>query len=152
MPKIQVLVISIANPILIGIYKDYEIIQTIKLDGKTTEVLPLAFEEILKKHIIDEIYYVNGPGSYMAIKVAYVFLKSISIIKNIPLKACDGFEFNQNRPIKALGKKYFIKQDNNIVIQSIDSSMMLKEFELPKQLNINKFSDDSLPNYQLPAV
>jgi tRNA A37 threonylcarbamoyladenosine modification protein TsaB len=152
MPKIQCFVISISNPILIGIYQDYEIIQTIKVDGKTTEVLPLQFEEILKKYTIDEIFYVNGPGSYMAIKVAYVFLKSISVIKKIPLKACDGFEFNQNSPIKALGKKYFIKKDDEITIQNIDSSDILKDFELPKKLDINLFSEDSLPNYQLPAV
>ncbi len=152
MPKIQCLVISIANPILIGIYEDYEIIQTIELEGKTTEVLPLVFDEILKKYIVDEIFYVNGPGSYMAIKVAYVFLKSISIIKNISLKACDGFEFNKNSPIKALGKRYFVKNDDKIEIQSVDSLIILNKFELPIKLDKKLFSDDSLPNYQLPAV
>ena len=41
----------------------------------------------------------------MAIKVAYLFLKTISISKNIELESCSGFEFNKNSPIKALGKK-----------------------------------------------
>ena len=40
----------------------------------------------------------------MAIKVAYIFLKTISITRSIDLYACEGFEFNQNSPIKALGK------------------------------------------------
>ncbi|MEA1913986.1 MAG: hypothetical protein U9N30_01590, partial [Campylobacterota bacterium] len=62
------------------------------------------------------------------------------------------FAFNQRSPIKALGKKYFILKDDQISIQSIDSSVILQQFKLPQQLITQQFSDDCLPNYQLPAV
>lgn len=147
----KVLVISIASPILIGIYKDDELIKTISKEGMTSDILPFLFKGILEKYEIAELLYVNGPGSYMAIKVAYIFLKTLSITKNIPLKAIDGFAFNENSPIKALGKKYFIKKDGNISIDFI-GDREIKEFKLPKVLKIDMFSENSLPTYNLPAV
>jgi len=89
----------------------------------------------------------------MAIKVAYIFLKTFTQIKNIPLYACSGFELNQNSPIKALGKKYFILQDdNNIKIEFLEDKQKIYEFELPDNLTTIIYSTDILPNYQLPAV
>ena len=38
----------------------------------------------------------------MAIKVVYIFKNNL-ITKNIEFKAIDGFEFNENSPIKAFG-------------------------------------------------
>lgn len=87
----------------------------------------------------------------MAIKVSYVFLKSYSIAKNIIFKAVDGFYFNNNAPIKALGKTYFVKEGNNIILDTITPKKN-GEFYLPKSLNHKDFSDDTLPLYVLPAV
>ena len=148
---VKVLVISIATPFLIGIYKDDTLVETIQKEGKTSDILPVLFRDILSKYEVKELLYVNGPGSYMAIKVAYIFLKTISITNKIPLSACDGFEFNQNSPIKALGKKYFIKKDAEIIIDFIDENE-IKGFELPNKLDDKIFSEDSLPTYNLPAV
>ncbi len=148
----KILVISVANPILVGIYKDNNLMKTISQDGKTSDVLPIIFNNILKEYSIKEIFYVNGPGSFMAIKVAYIFLKTLSIVNNIPLKASDGFNFNNNSPIKALGKKYFFKsKDGKININFLEDKE-LEDFKLPKILDIKIFSKDSLPNYNLPAV
>ena len=152
----EVLVISISRPLLIGIYEDEKLIETYKDDGKTSDVLPMIFENILKKYNLDTIYYVNTPGSYMAIKVAYVFLKTISISKNINLKACSGFEFNQNSPIKALGKKYFFPSNNdenkNVKVDFLDNNTKIHDFELPNVLENIEFSEETLPIYNLPAV
>ena len=93
---IEVLVITISNPVLVGIYENKKLIEKIEIEGKTSDELPLVFEELLKKYEIKNLYYVNTPGSFMAIKVAYIFLKTISISKKIPLYACSGFEFNKN--------------------------------------------------------
>ncbi len=148
----KVLVISIANPILIGIYENDNLIKTISQDGKTSDVLPMVFDEILKEYNIEEILYVNGPGSFMAIKVAYIFLKTLSIVNDISLKASDGFSFNNNSPIKALAKKYFLKnKDGKIDIDFLEDKE-LKDFKLPQVLDIKIFNEDSLPNYNLPAV
>lgn len=118
----------------------------------TSDVLPIIFHEILEKFKIENIYYVNTPGSFMAIKVAYVFLKTISITKNIPLKSCTGFEFNGNSPIKALGKKYFINDENDIKVDFLDKDCTISDFKLPNVLENIKFSNETLPIYNLPAV
>ncbi len=153
MKKVDVLVISIANPILIGIYEDNNLIKTIEDSGKTSDVLPNIFKSILEDFEIITIFYVNGPGSYMAIKVGYIFLKTISIVRDIKFKATNGFKFNQNSPIKALGKKYFFNQDNDkIIIDFLKDTDKIIEFKLPNELQKDIFTEDCLPNYQLPAV
>lgn len=148
----EVLVISISKPLLIGIYENKKLIKTYENEGMTSDVLPLIFEDILKEYNLEKIYYVNTPGSYMAIKVAYVFLKTVSITKNIELKACSGFEFNENSPIKALGKKYFINDKNDVKVDFLDKNSKICDFKLPAVLERIEFSDETLPIYNLPAV
>lgn len=150
----KVLVVPISNPILVGLYdEENNLVKTINKEGKTSDILPQIFEEILKEYNINSIYYVNGPGSYMAIKVGYMFLKTISITKAIELKACDGFSFNNNSPIKALGKKYFFKaQDGNIIIDFLKEEDIIEDFILPQNLDESIFSDETLPSYNLPAI
>lgn len=148
----EVLVISISKPLLIGIYENKKLIRTYADEGMTSDVLPIIFDEILKEYSINKIYYVNTPGSYMAIKVAYVFLKTISITKNIDLKACSGFEFNENSPIKALGKKYFINDNGGVKVDFLDNNCKISDFKLPELLESINFTDETLPIYNLPAV
>ncbi|WP_419774554.1 hypothetical protein [Halarcobacter sp.] len=148
----EVLVISISNPLLLGIYKNKELIKELEIEGMTSDVLPVTFEKIINEYEINRISYVNTPGSYMAIKVAYVFLKTLAITKNIELMACSGFEFNDNSPIKALGKKYFINSDEGIKVDFLDKDTKIADFKLPKQLKQIDFSEETLPIYNLPAV
>ncbi len=150
---VSIVVVSISSPILIGIYENNVLIDSIQNEGKTSDVLPLIFDELLQKYTISNIYYANGPGSYMAIKISYIFLKTLSITKKIPLKAVSGFVFNDNSPIKALGKKYFFNgQDDKITIDFIEDLEELKDFKLPNDISNISFSEDTLPNYHLPAV
>ena len=148
----EVLVISISNPLLLGIYQDKELIKELEIEGMTSDVLPITFEKIINEYEISRISYVNTPGSYMAIKVAYVFLKTLAITKNIELMACSGFEFNDNSPIKALGKKYFINSDEGIKVDFLDKDTKIHDFELPNVLEGINFSSETLPIYNLPAV
>ncbi len=151
--SIDILVISISNPILVGIYNNDNLIETIDEEGKTSDVLPFIFEKLLKKYDIKNIYYVNGPGSFMAIKVAYIFLKTLCITNNILFKACDGFNFNNNSAIKALGKKYFFKnKDDRIYIDFLSQDDIIEKFTLPINLNTIIFYEDCLPSYNLPVV
>ena len=149
---IEILVITISNPLLIGIYENKRLIKEHKLDGKTSDLLPSLFEELLKEFDIKKIVYVNSPGSFMAIKVAYIFLKTISITKGIELNACEGFEFNQNSPIKALGKKYFIKDGKNIKVDFLEKDCIIHDFKLPMCIEKYNFNEETLPIYNLPAV
>ena len=155
MQQSKVLVISISNPIIVGIYQNDILIETVSKDGKTSDILPSLFDIIMKKYNVHEIYYVSGPGSYMAIKIAYIFLKTISIVNKIKLYAVSGFELNNNSPIKALGKKYFFREFNNsdesIVIDFIKDEKV-ESFVLPQTLDSLKYSENILPEYNLPAV
>ncbi len=134
-----------------GLYKNDKLFKTYRSFEKTSEILPKIFKDIEKLYTINKIYYAKGPGSFMAIKVSYVFLKSYAIAKNIKLKAADGFYFNNNSPIKALRKTYFIKEENNIILDTITLKKDV-EFLLPTSLNDMDFSEDNLPLYILPAV
>lgn len=151
--KVEALVISLASPLLVGIYKDSSLIKTYEIEGKTSDILPEVFGKILNEYELQNIYYVNGPGSYMAIKVAYLFLQTLCIVKKITLYATDGFTLNDNSPIKALGKKYFFKEhDGTIKIDFLENSSLLGSFQLPQVLNKDDFTSDPLPNYNLPAI
>lgn len=152
MHKYTCLVNSIATPMQVGVYFEDVLIEQYIIEGKTSDVLPLVFEKILEKYTLQTIVYVNGPGSYMAIKVAYIFLKTLSITKQIEFKACSGFVLNENSPIKALGKKYFFNRNGKIDIDECDISTIKKDFKLPNDLSLIEVSDDTLPNYNLPAV
>ena len=149
---IEILVITISNPLLIGIYEDKKLINEYKLDGKTSDLLPNLFEKLLKEYEINRIIYVNSPGSFMAIKIAYIFLKTISISKNIELVANEGFLFNENSPIKALGKKYFIKDENKIKVDFLEKDCIIRDFKLPMCIEKYNFNKETLPIYNLPAV
>lgn len=149
---IEVLVISISNPILIGIYENEELINEYKIEGKTSDLLPSLFEELLNKYNIQRLNYVNTPGSYMAIKVAYIFLKTISITKKIEFRAVEGFEFNEKSPIKALGKKYFIKDGKDVKVEFLEKDCIIRDFKLPKSISNINFNKQTLPIYNLPAV
>jgi hypothetical protein len=149
---IEVLVITISNPLLIGIYEDKKLIKEIKLDGLTSDVLPILFQDLLKKFDIKKISYVNTPGSFMSIKIAYIFLKTLCQIKNIEFLSVSGFIFNQNSPIKALGKKYFINDNGSIKVDFLPEFCKIQDFKLTKSIENIKFSQDTLPIYNLPAV
>ena len=87
----------------------------------------------------------------MAIKVAYIFLKSLSILKKIPLFATDAFYFNNNMPIKAIGKLHFVKVASEIKTQKFESTQEVN-FRLPDLLDINEFSTTATPLYKIGAV
>jgi tRNA A37 threonylcarbamoyladenosine modification protein TsaB len=147
----SVTVIALSSPLLVGIYKDDIKVDEFQSSEKSSESLAKLFDQILKKYEVKSIVYANGPGSFMAIKVSYIFLKTLSIVKNIPLFAIDAFYFNENSPIKAVGKLYFVKNSNRIETIKIDEPH-IKGFSLPKKLNFDDFYEDALPNYAISAI
>lgn len=148
----EVLVITISNPVLVGIYKDKKLVKEYKCEGKSSDFLPILFQELLQKYEIKQLSYVNTPGSFMAIKVAYIFLKTISLTKNIEFRAVEGFDFNEKSPIKALGKKYFFKTDEGIKVDFLQKDSIIRDFELPMSIEKINFKEETLPIYNLPAV
>jgi len=149
--SVDVLLVALSSPIQIGIYEDNKLIDTIVSEDKSSDVLPTIYKEIFEKYNVERLFYANGPGSFMAIKVAYIFLKSISILKNIPLFATDAFYFNNNQPIKAIGKLCFVKISSEIKTQKLET-VPVAEFTLPDVLDYKEFSKTTTPLYSIGAV
>jgi tRNA A37 threonylcarbamoyladenosine modification protein TsaB len=144
-------VIALTSPIIVGIYKEGRLVDRFESRRQSSDALPELFEIILQKYRLSHLVYANGPGSFMAIKVAYIFLKTISIVQGIRLLATDAFYFNGNQPLKAVGKLYFVKIAATIKTKKFETPVTA-EFRLPSQLNLNDFSDDTLPYYGIGAV
>ncbi len=149
--KVDIVLIALSSPLLIGVYEEKQLIDSISTQEKSSEILPILFKNLLSKYEIQNLFYANGPGSFMAIKVSYVFLKSLSILKNIPLYARDAFYFNNNQPIKALAKLYFVKISSEIKTQKLEKAPT-SEFILKDVLKYDEFSKQSTPLYAIGAV
>lgn len=140
-----------SSPLQVGIYQENKLIKSITTDEHTSEVLPIIFKDILKEFTCKRVFFARGPGSFMAIKITYIFLRTLSITKEIELFATDGFYFNDNSPIKAMRKMYFIKEDKDIITKIFEEEQN-SQFVLPEILKIENFSKDIEPLYILPAV
>lgn len=134
-----------------GVYEHNQLVKEYVTKDQTSEALPDIFKEILENFTCKRIFYARGPGSFMAIKITYIFLRTLSITNNIKLFATDGFYFNNNKPIKAMRKTYFVKKDAKIETQLFDEEQICK-FVMPKKLESEHFTKDIEPLYILPAV
>lgn len=134
-----------------GIYENGLLVEFFESEDKTSYSLPKIFNNLLKIYKCKKLYYVKGPGSFMAIKISYIFLKTLSISLNIPFFACEGFNVNQNSPIKAYGKLYFIKQNGKIVTKQYEKTQK-NDIILPKILKEINFTKEIEPLYVLPAI
>ena len=152
MPKsVDLVFITLSSPIKIGVYENNKLIDTVVSEEKSSEILPIIYQQLDKTYNIKKLFYANGPGSFMAIKVAYIFLKSMSVLKNIPLFATDAFYFNKNQPIKAIGKLCFVKIASEIKTQKLETAPNM-EFNLPDVLDYTEFSTTASPLYGIGAV
>lgn len=145
-------VIALGSPILVGVYDASGcLIESIKSDEMGSDALSEIFNDLLGRYSFRRLLYANGPGSFMGIKVTYLFLKTLSIVKKIPLLAADGFFFNENHPIKAYGKLYFVKNSTTISTTALNQPI-LKDFELPSVMQVENFKSDNAPYYGIDAV
>lgn len=149
--KYTLLIISISSPLLIGVYKDNSLIDSISSEKKTSEILLPIIMDVIDKYDISKIIYTRGPGSYMAIKLTYIMLKTIEITRGIQCFGCSGFAVNNNQPIKAIGNLYFIKEKETIITKKYEQPIKVK-FALPQSIHDLKIDEESSPEYMLPAV
>ena len=149
--KYTLLIISISTPLLIGVYEDDKLIQTISSHKKTSETLLPLINEYLDTYPISKIIYTRGPGSYMAIKLTYIMLKTIETVRGIKCFGCSGFTLNGAEPIKAIGNLYFIKEKETIITKKYEQPVET-HFVLPQSIHDLKIDEESTPEYILPAV
>ena len=136
---------------MIGFYENNKLVDVKEYDGLTSDTLLPTLKEILNKYNIEKIIYTSGPGSHMATKIAFVLLKTLNIIKDIPIFAISAFDLNGNKPIKALGKLYFIKEKETIITKRFDKNID-SSFFMPDSLDNINILKDIEPNYQISAV
>jgi hypothetical protein len=151
LPRYEAVIISIASPLIIGVYEDGVLIDEIKSEEKTSVILLKILTDIIEKYSCQHFLYTSGPGSYMAIKLTYITLRSLEILKEIDFDGCDAFSLNQKNPIKAMGKLYFIKEKDTIITKKFDEAVE-QRFELPSMLSEVAVLNDNRPMYILPAV
>ncbi len=147
----EIFIVSIASPLLLGVYRDGELIETIETKEKTSDILLKLLSELSSKYNYKRVIYTSGPGSYMAIKLTYITLRSLEILNDISFDACEAFTLNNNKPIKAMGKLYFVKENNTIITKKIDE-VLEQRFSLPSMLSEVTILKNNKPLYILPAV
>ncbi|NOR56654.1 MAG: hypothetical protein GQ531_10680 [Sulfurovum sp.] len=147
----KLLVISIASPLLLGVYEDDALIDSKTSELKTSEILLPMMMELLDKYPITAVIYTRGPGSYMAIKLTYIMLQTLEITKGIKCYGCSGFSLNDNQPIKAIGNLYFIKEKETIITKKYEQPVKAS-FALPQSIHDLEIDEESTPEYILPAV
>jgi len=151
LPQYELLVISISTPLLIGVYRDKELIETISSEQKTSEILLPLLVRSMQRYDLERIIYTRGPGSYMAIKLTYITLKTIEILRGIKCLGCSAFALNNGAPIKAMGNLYFAKEKETIITKKIEQPVNA-EFTLPQSIHDLPLDEASTPEYVLPAV
>ncbi|MDM5271295.1 hypothetical protein PGH07_03820 [Sulfurovum sp. zt1-1] len=151
LPEYQLLVISISTPLLIGVYKNKELIETISSEKKTSEILLPLLNTYMERYDLSSIIYTRGPGSYMAIKLTYIMLKTIEIARGIKCFGCSAFALNNGAPIKAMGNLYFTKEKETIITKKIEQPVDAK-FALPQSIQDLPLDEESTPEYIIPAV
>jgi len=145
------LIISISSPLLLGVYEEDRLIETFSSEMKTSEILLPLITDILKKYPVSKMIYTRGPGSYMAIKLTYIMLKTLEIVRDIPCYGCSGFALNGGEPIKAIGNLYFIKEKETIITKKYEQPVNAP-FALPQSIHDLEIDEESTPEYSLPAV
>ena len=147
----KLLIISISSPLLFGVYRDGELIETLSSDKKTSEILLPFLTKLIDKYNIEAIIYTRGPGSYMAIKLTYIMLKTLEIVKDIKCFGCSAFALNNAQPIKAIGNLYFFKEKETIITKKLEQPVDAS-FALPQSIHDLEIDEESTPEYILPAV
>jgi len=145
------LINTLATPMQIGCYQDDHLSCIRQTTGKASDALLVLLEELLETYPITHIIYVNGPGSYMAIKLTYIALATLEKLRGISFEGCSAFVLNGNRPVRAMGQLYFVKEKETIITQKFDEHVP-QEFGVPDYLGDLELEPENIPLYVLPAV
>jgi len=145
------LINPIADPMQIGCYQNDRLLCQRYEEGKVSDIFLKTLVSLTETYAISRIFYVSGPGSYMAIKLTYIALATLAELRGIPFKGCSAFHLNGYRPIRAMGSLYFIKEKETIITQKIDEYVP-QEFGMPEYLGNLECEPENTPLYILPAV
>ncbi|MEO1941956.1 MAG: hypothetical protein ABGW77_03585 [Campylobacterales bacterium] len=147
---VEVVVVPFQSPILVGIYRDRKLERKLQLEGRVSDTLPPFFEELLRQEELSGLYYSRGPGSFMGLRLTYLFLKTLSIICQIPFQGVDSFYFTGGKPIKGPGSSFFLKKEDIIIVSREVDEVGIPS--LPPVLEPADFKGEVEPLYLVKAV
>ncbi|MDE5602359.1 MAG: hypothetical protein K2I71_00330 [Helicobacter sp.] len=152
MKEYNLLVFSTSKPLKIGVYDGQRFLESFQMQGQLSDCLLPLFAQVCDKYPkIQTLFFINGPGSFMALKLVYIFAKTLAITQGVEILAANGFEFNGDSPIRAYGKSYFVRKNGQIFLESFEDSIEETEYTFPQILNKDCFSQSIKPLYLLPA-
>ena len=152
MPKSILLVNPISTPVQFALYDadSKNLLKKWEESGYVSDILTDVIENIIEDNDIEKIVYVNGPGSYMGIKLSYILLRTLEMTKKIPFTACSAFSLNNGKPIKAMGKLYFVKEED-IIIKKLEN-IIPQDFAMPDSIDEVEILPNRVPDYKIPVV
>lgn len=151
MRKVDIIVIALGSPLLVGVYEAGVLIESLHSEEKSSDYIPVLFEEFLSSYDITHIVYANGPGSFMAIKMSYLFFKTLELVRGTKLLSASAFFFNGYTPLKAMGTLYFHYTPEGIVMKPL-CEIQPQNMALPSHFELGQYSIECAPNYIIPAV
>ena len=150
LPSRTLLINPVASPLQFALYEGGKLQRSWERDGYASEVLLPELDRLVEEGL-DEILYVNGPGSQMGIKLTYIALETLRLLRGIPFGAVSAFALNGGRPLKAMGRLYFVKEKETIITQPLEETIV-QEFSFPSSLEALEREPGNRPDYRLPAV
>jgi tRNA A37 threonylcarbamoyladenosine modification protein TsaB len=108
-------------------------------------------KSIDERFTIVKLLYVRGPGSFMGLKLSYLFCKSFAFARDIPFLAADSFALSGGKPIFSRNGRRFVKKGETIEIESFDAPFA-EALLPPKKLDARMFDKQTLPDYILSAA
>ncbi|BEG56435.1 Universal bacterial protein YeaZ [Helicobacter sp. NHP21005] len=146
------------EPVKVGVYAlEGGLLRAFEVHKRTNAALIEIFENLLEwlrvqNLTIQALYYAKGPGSFMAMKLTHIFVHAWVLLNPTPLHSALGFAFNENSPIKAFGKSFYVCEGGQVALKTFESPPKCAQMDLPPVLNPHIFTTDNEPLYFLPPI
>ena len=154
MPKepVTLLLLSAQTPLCVGLYDASGVlVRRYERTGQISQVLYPLFREIGAEFEVVALAYARGPGSFMGLKLGFVFLRSFAIAKKIPMRSASSFFFSAGAPIVATRHSAYLLSDDKISLCRLESAPE-NRMQLPKRVDFEALDEPLEPLYIQPAV
>jgi tRNA A37 threonylcarbamoyladenosine modification protein TsaB len=150
-PETLLVINPVAVPMQFALYRNGRLSESWESPGYASERLLPELERIMERERPERIFYVSGPGSQMGIKLTYITLRTLEMLRGIPFEGISAFSLNGGRPLKAMGRLYFVKEKETIITKTFQEPIA-QEFSFPPVAGALEREPENRPDYRLPAV
>ncbi|MGE4295437.1 MAG: hypothetical protein AB7E49_07045 [Campylobacterales bacterium] len=154
MPKspVFVLLVSASRPMRLAVYDlGGNRLELHESDAPATESFYPFFKTIDDRYDIARVAYARGPGSFMGLKLGYVFLQSFAMARRIPFASVSSFALTRGAPVQAHGKRWFVLEGGEVSVRAFETPPQAALLP-PEQIDFSIFEAACEPEYLMPAV